>query len=222
MKRTQPSFSRICFDCDSTLSRIEGIDELARDCGVGAQVKRLTNRAMDGEIPLESVYGQRLALIRPGRAAIDALAQRYIDERVDGVLELFSELRRQGKPVHIISGGIRQAILPLADYLGLPEQYVHAVDVYFDSQGVYQGFDQQSPLARSGGKAQVCRFINSGGEAIVMVGDGQTDLEAKQAGAFFIGFGGVVVRETVKQQADMYITEPSLWALAPFLVNETC
>jgi len=28
-----PKFGAVCFDCDSTLTRIEGIDELARRCG---------------------------------------------------------------------------------------------------------------------------------------------------------------------------------------------
>ena len=43
----------IAFDCDSTLSAIEGVDELARLAGddVFRQVEDLTNQAMNGEIP---------------------------------------------------------------------------------------------------------------------------------------------------------------------------
>ena len=36
------SFDVICFDCDSTLSRIEGIDELARRVGMGEEMSKLT------------------------------------------------------------------------------------------------------------------------------------------------------------------------------------
>jgi phosphoserine phosphatase len=43
-----------------------------------------------------------------------------------------------------------------------------------------------------------------------MVGDGKTDLEAKQAGAYVVGFGGVVKREIVRNSADFYTTEPTL------------
>ena len=43
-----------------------------------------------------------------------------------------------------------------------------------------------------------------------MIGDGKTDLEAKQAGAYVIGFGGVVDRTIVRESADFYSSEPSL------------
>ena len=55
----------VIFDCDSTLSRIEGIDELADIAGVTRQVRQMTDAAMAGEIGLEEVYGKRLELIKP-------------------------------------------------------------------------------------------------------------------------------------------------------------
>jgi len=59
----------ICFDCDSTLSTIEGIDELARVRGsdVFKQVEAMTHQAMDGKIPVEEVFGKRLEIIKPTR-----------------------------------------------------------------------------------------------------------------------------------------------------------
>lgn len=203
------SFDVICFDCDSTLSKIEGIDELARRAGMGAEIAKLTDAAMNGEFPLEAVYERRLALIKPDKASIDWVADLYITEIVAGVKEVFSTLLAQGKTVHIISGGLRPAILPLAAYLGLPESHVHAVEVFFDEAGAYAGFDQASPLARTGGKAVVVAGLKT--EApLLMIGDGKTDLEAKQAGAYVIGFGGVVDRDIVRENADFYSTDPAL------------
>lgn len=40
-----------------------------------------------------------------------------------------------------------------------------------------------------------------------MVGDGVTDLEARPPAAFFIGYGGVVTREKVRSNADLFITD---------------
>ncbi|TRW98540.1 HAD-IB family phosphatase [Candidatus Methylobacter oryzae] len=204
------SFDVICFDCDSTLSKIEGIDELAVRIGLGDEMSELTNAAMNGEVPLEAIYERRLSLIRPDRDSIGWLADLYIEQIVDGVKEVFDTLAAQGKELYIISGGIRQAILPLANYLGLSEAQVHAVDIYFNEDGSYRDYDRNSPLARSGGKAEVCKSLLNSQGSLVMIGDGKTDMEAKQAGAVVIGFGGVVDRQVVREQADFYSAEPSL------------
>jgi phosphoserine phosphatase len=200
----------ILFDCDSTLSTIEGIDVLAEQAGVVDQVVPLTTAAMEGRLKLEDAYAARLDLIRPDAAAIEALGQRYIDTRVEGACKTVSALRALGWQVHVVSGGIRQAVLVLARHLGVPDERVHAVDLVFDDQGRYAGFDRASPLARSGGKAEICRVVQQDVESIVMVGDGITDLEAGEAGATVIGFGGVVRREAVARRADHFIERADL------------
>ena len=212
------SFDIVCFDCDSTLSKIEGIDELGRQSGLFDQLAALTNAAMNGELALEEVYGQRLSLIQPDDKQIDTLADLYISEIVDGVEEVFSTLLAQGKQVHIISGGLRQAILPLAKKLGIPQSQVHAVDILFNADGSYQDFNQQSPLAMTGGKAIICQQIQIDGRSMVMIGDGKTDLEAKQAGATVIGFGGVMKRDIVVENADIFVDETSLMNVLPHLM----
>lgn len=212
------SFDIICFDCDSTLSEIEGIDVLAERAGCGAEMAALTNAAMNGEVSLESVYAQRLNLIKPDRQAIDWLADLYIERRVSGVEDVFNELHSQGKHVHIISGGLKEAILPLAAKLNVAESHVHAVEVLFASNGDYLDFNQLSPLARNGGKAEVCQQLNRADLKLAMVGDGNTDMEAKKVGAFCIGFGGVVARDIVRDQADVFIESPNLQAVLAHLL----
>ncbi len=212
------SFDVICFDCDSTLSKIEGIDKLGKRAGLGDRLAALTDAAMNGIVPLEAVYEQRLSLIKPDQASIDWLADLYIAEQVDGVVEVFAALSAQGKQVHIISGGLRPAILPLAHLLGIPETHVHAVDIYFNEDGSYRDYERDSPLARTGGKAVITgRLIQHG--TLVMIGDGKTDMEAKQAGAYTIGFGGVVDREIVREQADVYISETNLLAVLAHILT---
>ncbi|OQW73800.1 MAG: haloacid dehalogenase [Proteobacteria bacterium ST_bin11] len=212
------SYDVICFDCDSTLSRVEGIDELARRNGLFDQVAALTDAAMNGALSLEDVYANRLDLIKPDKAAIDWLAELYIAEMVEGVSETIKTLQANNKLIHIISGGLRQAILPLAEQLGIPEAHVHAVDVVFDDDGNYQDFARHSPLAVSGGKARICRRLRIHHSSLVMIGDGKTDLEAKLAGAYMIGFGGVVRRPVVEEQADSYVVNPSLAAILPLVL----
>ena len=78
MTRT-PRFASVILDVDSTVAGIEGIDWLAerRGADVAARVVAMTDQAMRGELALDAVYGERLALIRPTREEIDALAQAY-------------------------------------------------------------------------------------------------------------------------------------------------
>lgn len=212
------SFEVICFDCDSTLSRIEGIDELARRNGLFEQVAALTDAAMSGELALETVYGKRLEMIKPDQEALDWLADLYISEMVPGVAETIKTLQDHGKPIHIISGGLRPAILPLAALLGIDEAQVHAVDVLLDEDGRYLDFARNSPLAVSGGKARICRRLRMRYASVAMIGDGQTDLEAKLAGAYMVGFGGVVRRAMVEAQADVFVSDASLSAILPYLL----
>src|SRR3954464_13846401 len=65
-------FNSVILDVDSTLSGVEGIDWLAskRGSAMEAAVASLTEQAMQGAIPLESVYGERLKMVRPTKAEI--------------------------------------------------------------------------------------------------------------------------------------------------------
>ena len=198
------TYRHIFFDVDSTLVTIEGIDVLANG---NPEITALTDAAMNGEIPLDQVYGKRLDIIRPTRTAVEELASTYIRSLVDGAQETIVKLQSVGAVVHLITGGIEQAILPLAAALGVPERNVHAVPLRFDGSGAYEDFDRRSFLARPGGKELVVRDIRarSHGKA-AFVGDGVSDLEARPAVDLFIGFGGVVVRPRVKENADLFVT----------------
>ena len=154
-----PKFDAVCFDCDSTLTRIEGIDELARRSGCEAKIASLTEAAMNGAIPLEAVYAKRLDLVRPDRAALAWLAVRYADEMVSGAAETIATLRRHGKAVYVVTSGLLQAVAEFARTLGLAPAQVHAVEVHLDVAGAYQGFNTGSPLCRSDGKAIVPRSL---------------------------------------------------------------
>lgn len=216
----RPRFDAVCFDCDSTLTRIEGIDELARRAGREAEIASLTEAAMSGAIPLEAIYAKRLDLVRPDRAALVWLAKRYADEMVSGAPETIATLRRHGKAVYVVTSGLLQAVAELARVLGLVPAEVHAVEVFFDAAGAYRGFDSSSPLCGSSGKATVCRNIAAMHGNVAMVGDGVTDLAAREGGAYVVGFGGVIHRDIMRQEADYYVAALSLTATLPTLLTE--
>ena len=215
------AFSAVYFDCDSTLSEIEGIDELARKAApaVRSRIESLTADAMDGRVPLERVYAERLEIVRPSRAALDEVGRTYVERVVPGVREVVEVLARLGKHVGIVSGGLEPAVLCLARALGIPPSNVHAVPLFFDDEGRYAGFDADSPLARAGGKIEVLDRISSEHGPLCFVGDGITDLEAQNVVEAFVGYGGVVRRDAVADGARTYLEEKDLRALLDIVLT---
>lgn len=218
MTSTAP-FAAICFDCDSTLTRLEGIDELAVRAGIADQIVPLTTAAMDGTLTIDQVYARRLDLIRPNAEALAWVGDRYIAELVPGAKQTVAVLQALGKSVHVVSGGLLQPVRQLAVALGIPVENVHAVAVELDSAGNYAGFDQSSPLAKAGGKALICRAIIERYGNTALVGDGVTDLDAHDGGAAVIGFGGVVARPLVMARADVFINSADLTAVLTVLLT---
>jgi phosphoserine phosphatase len=211
-----PKFRTVLLDCDSTLSAIEGIDELAVHCR--EDVERLTDAAMRGRIPLEEVYGRRLELVRPTRAAIEALGRQYVARLVPDARETIAALQAAGVDVRIISGGLLPAVLAAADAVGVSADHVAAVEISFNEDGSYAGFDAASLLAANGGKRRAIEQWNVDRPAM-MVGDGNTDLEARPAVDMFVAFAGVVERPSVVGAADAVVRANSLAPLLPLALH---
>ncbi len=211
-------FPCICFDCDSTLSAIEGIDELAVRAGREAEVEPLTTAAMNGLLPIEDIYARRLEILRPDREALRWLGQRYIETQVEGARAAVAALQQAGRKVFIVSGGLKSPVVALAAELGIAPANVRAVDVYLDERGRYRDFERGSPLTRSDGKARIAAELAAKFGPVALVGDGVTDVAARSGGAFVVGFGGVVRREAVVNGADLFVEGPSLSDVAARLL----
>jgi phosphoserine phosphatase len=201
----------VVLDVDSTLCAIEGIDWLAsrRDATLRDRVAQTTDLAMRGKIPIESVYAERLNAVRPSRADIVELSRAYLDRLEPGAAASLAKLTNAGVRVVLVTGGVRDAILPLTKLIGLPEDAVNAVSLYFTESGEYSGFDGQSPLTRNGGKVEVVRWLGLERPSLG-VGDGVTDLELRTAEPpavdAFVAYTGVVTREPVVRGADYVIS----------------
>lgn len=193
-------FASVVLDVDSTLCGVEGIDWLAQRRGpeVARRIRELTDRAMNGEIALESVYGERLSAIRPTRSDVEELAQVYRRALADGAAEAMSAWTKRGLRVALVSGGIREAIAPLARELGVP---VHAVSLRFDESGSYADYDRASPLTTQEGKLAVVKALALP-RPVLAVGDGSTDILMKQAADRFVAYTGFARRDQVVAAAD--------------------
>lgn len=198
----------LLFDCDSTLSAIEGIDELGRLRGpeVFKAVEDMTTKAMDGSTPMESIFAKRLDMIKPTLKELESIGQKYIQQVEPTALDTIKKLKADGWIVMIVSGGFTQAIRPLAQYLGI--ERVEAVELRFNPDGSYAGYVESCPTAKSKGKNVVALKLRDEFKAYqtVLVGDGASDLEVKGDVDKMIGFGRYTPRPKVKAGADAFIT----------------
>ncbi len=199
-------FNSVVLDVDSTLSGVEGIDWLAslRGAEVEAWSNSLTARAMDGLIPIEAVYRERMSLVKPTLFEIQALSAVYIDRVAVGAREALAELRENDVELVMVSGGLREAILPLAKELGVGEERVHAVSVFFGRDGEYTGFDERSLMTRQNGKRATVKEMDLKGP-VLAVGDGMTDCDIRPVVDGFAAFTGFMKRDPVVERADYVI-----------------
>jgi phosphoserine phosphatase len=224
------SFDLIFFDCDSTLSTIEGIDELARLKGKEQRVGLLTQKAMDGELDLQEVYGKRLRAIRPTRGQLKAIEEMYYQTIVPDVQAVLDALRFLDKQVFIISGGLAEPVRGFGKRLGVAAEHIRAVELeynelagdwwrYYEPQTqhrqTYLDYDE-GPLTISSGKPKIINELAAGKHGRrMMVGDGSSDLATRGVVDLFVGFGGVVAREKVMKESDVFIHSESLSPILP-------
>uniref|UniRef100_A0A0D9XUC3 phosphoserine phosphatase n=1 Tax=Leersia perrieri TaxID=77586 RepID=A0A0D9XUC3_9ORYZ len=201
----------VCFDVDSTVCLDEGIDELADFCGAGKAVAEWTAKAMTGTVPFEEALAARLSLIKPSLSQVEDCLVKRPPRISPGIADLIKKLKANNTDVFLVSGGFRQMIKPVASELGIPPENIIANQLLFGTSGEYAGFDPTEPTSRSGGKALAVQQIrqNHGYKTLVMIGDGATDLEARQPGGadLFICYAGVQMREAVAMKADWVVID---------------
>lgn len=174
-------------DMDSTLIKIEVIDELARYHGVGDAVAGITARAMAGELDFAESLRARVALL----AGLDV---RYLDELAanlpltDGAAELIRVLRRLGYRTAVISGGFQFAAQALKARLGLDYAYANTLE---HAGGKLTG-KVLEPIVTPARKADLLDLIAQADrielDQTIAIGDGANDLPMLERAGLGIAF----------------------------------
>jgi len=199
----------VCFDVDSTVIDEEGIDVLADTLGKGPEVAAWTVKAMDGNIKFEDALAARLEIIKPSQSDIASCLEKHPLRLSPGVDTLISALHARGTHVYLVSGGFRLMIEPVAEILGVNKDRIYANTILFSESGEYVGFDANEPTSADRGKPKALEMIKAkfGYKTMIMVGDGATDAQAKPPADAFIGFGGVITRQAVKEKACWFVKD---------------
>lgn len=199
--------TRYLIDFDSTLVRAETLDVLAEitladapDRAARAEaVRALTERAMAGALPFSQALRERVSLLDARREHLPALVAALTEAIAPSARRCAAFLARPD--VFVVSGGFEEVIAPVVLALGVSSEQIRGNRFTYDAAGRVVGVDGASPLAQDGGKIAVARAL--GGEDVVVVGDGWTDLEVWTAGAArrFYAFTEVVARPEVLARA---------------------
>ena len=197
-------------DMDSTMIRQECIDELAEEAGVGAHVKEITARAMNGELDFEGALIERVGLLK---GLPESVIGKVLEERIEmmpGGAALVATMRANGAYAALVSGGFTAFTGAVAVRLGFDENRANTL---LAAGGVLLG-DVGRPILGREAKVRALEEITERlgiGEAEVMaVGDGANDLGMlKRAGA------GVALhaKPSVAAECDLRVNFGDLTAL---------
>jgi len=172
----------ICFDMDSTLVEMEGIDEMAREAGVHREVARITDKAMRGDFDFEESLRQRVAMLK-GLSLDDVTAIRNQMIVSQGADALLTTLKWLGFKLGIVSGGFDIFADYLKDKFSLDFAYANRLEI---KNGALTGKVQGEIVDA----AQKARILNQTAcdmgiplDQVVAIGDGANDsLMLTQAG----------------------------------------
>ncbi len=172
----------ICFDMDSTLVEMEGIDEMARKAGVHREVARITDKAMRGDFDFEESLRQRVAMLK-GLSLDEVMAIRSQMTVSQGADALLTTLKWLGFKLGIVSGGFDIFADYLKDKFSLDFAFANRLEI---KNGALSGKVQGDIVDA----AQKARIINQVAcdmgiplDQVVAMGDGANDsLMLTQAG----------------------------------------
>lgn len=211
----------LCIDVDSTGCAIEGLDEVARRKGNLREVQSITTEGLEGGVPWGVGFQRRLKLIQLTKEDVQWLAGEYIRLQTPGLKEIVQIARLFAINVLLVTGAPENAIRPLAEEVGIPQDHVFAEKLIQDDQGYYTNIDRDTPLADGRKDLLVDLLLRRGQirEPIAGVGDSKGDIVAVGKG-MRIGFGGHVVRPDIPDLADVFIPLPSLFSVLPLIIGK--
>jgi phosphoserine phosphatase len=199
----------VVMDMDSTLIRIEVIDELARHAGVVTEVTKITERAMAGEMDYDESLRQRVSLLEglPIKVLHGIAAELPLN---DGAETLIRALKRLGYRIAVISGGFSVATEALKRRLDIDYAYSNTLEVV---DGKLTG-RVVGPIVNGQRKAELLETIAQAEgvllDQVIAVGDGANDLLMLERAGLGIAFHA---KSKLREAADTAISGAGLDAI---------
>ena len=163
-------------DMDSTMIGQECIDELAEEAGLGAQVKEITARAMNGDVDFERALTERVRLLK---GLSEDVIGHVLETRITympGAAALVATMRANGAYTALVSGGFTAFTTQVAAHLGFDENRANTLL----SEGGRLTGDVARPIlgreAKVAALAEISTRLGLDEDQVIAVGDGANDL----------------------------------------------
>lgn len=199
------------FDVDSTLINQEVIELIAAHAGVQEEVKRITDRAMAGELDFSESLKERVRLLSGLSESV--LTDVYQDITLtQGAKELVSTLLSMGNHVGVVSGGFVEVIEPLMQELNISNYRANNFEI---EDGKLTGRVAGQIIDRK----YKALFLNelkeqTGAKRTFAIGDGANDIDMVQTADFGIAF---CAKPALNDVADIVILKRDLREVLNYL-----
>jgi phosphoserine phosphatase len=177
-------------DLDSTMITVECIDELADLVGLKAEVARITQRAMNGELVFEAALRERVALLAGLPEAVFEQVWQQRIRLMPGAIQLVRTLRARGATTALVSGGF----VPFAERARAAIGFDHAFANQLEVEGGQLTGRLLEPIRGPADKLAVLNQLAAEAglpmSATLAVGDGANDLPMLEAAGLGVAFRG--------------------------------
>jgi D-3-phosphoglycerate dehydrogenase len=210
-----PSSTKYFIDFDSTFTKVEALDVLAEIvlanhpnkktiCG---QIEHITKEAMQGSLSFDIALKKRLDLLPINAHDIQSLIHILETKISDSFVQYKQLLRQHAAQVYIISGGFIDFIAPIVLPFGIKPEHIFANQFIYDSHQQVIGYNTTNFLSQPKGKVLKMQSLNFKAEQCIIIGDGFTDYEIRQAGlakSFYL-YCENITRENLIPKADRIV-----------------